>query len=101
MIRKDEELDDLQLNNLYIIQKQDGFKFGTDAVLLSDFAKNAKGDNFLDLCTGSGIIPILLSQKSRAKKIYALEIQKEMCEMANRSVVYNKLHDKISVINGT
>ena len=99
-LQTDESLDDLQLNNLHIIQKQDGFKFGTDAVLLSDFAKDAKGDNFLDLCTGSGIIPILLSAKSRAKKITGLEIQETMSKMANRSVIINNLSDKVEIVTG-
>ena len=60
-----ETLDDLQ-NGYYIIQKNDGFRFGIDAVLLSDFAKGVKSKKILDLCTGSGIIPILLSAKTDA-----------------------------------
>ena len=37
-IKEDEVVDDLQLKGLNLIQKKDGFKFGIDAVLLSDFA---------------------------------------------------------------
>ena len=44
MINNDEILDDLQLQGLHIIQKKTGFKFGIDAVLLSDFAKDAWED---------------------------------------------------------
>ena len=53
----------------------------------------------MDLCSGTGIIAILLEAKTNAKKIYAVEIQKEMAEMANRSVIMNKQHERIEVIN--
>lgn len=95
-----EALDDLQINNLYIIQKKDGFKFGTDAVLLSDFAKNAKTDKILDLCTGSGIIPLLLSAKTSASEIHGIEIQEDIANMAVRSVNYNGLSDRIFIQAG-
>lgn len=90
-----ETLDDLQ-NGYYIIQKNDGFRFGIDAVLLSDFAKSATG-RVIDLCTGTGIIPLLLAAKSKAEHIDAVEIQPEIADMARRSVEYNNLTDKISV----
>ena len=63
-IREDESLEDLGAGNLFLIQKKKGFRFGTDAVLLADFAKDIQTDSILDLCTGSGIVPILLSHKS-------------------------------------
>ena len=90
-----ETLDDLQ-NGYYIIQKNNGFRFGIDAVLLSDFAKSATG-KVIDLCTGTGIIPLLLSAKSKAEHIDAVEIQEEIAEMAKRSVAYNLLENKIDI----
>ena len=63
MMEINETLDNLQ-NGYYIIQKNDGFRFGIDAVLLSDFAKSATG-KVIDLCTGTGIIPLLLSQNQK------------------------------------
>ena len=90
-----ETIDDLQ-NGYYIIQKEQGFRFGIDAVLLSDFAKSATG-KVMDLCTGTGIIPLLLTAKSNAQHIDALEIQPEIAEMAQRSVVYNSLEDKTQI----
>ncbi len=83
-------------NGYFIIQDNDGFKFGIDAVLLSDFAKSVSG-KVIDLCTGTGIIPILLCAKSQADTIDALEIQLEMAEMAQRSVLYNKLENKVHI----
>ena len=61
-----ERLDDLQCNNLFIIQNPDKFCFGIDAVLLSNFIKVKKNGHAVDLCTGSGIVPILLSAKTMA-----------------------------------
>ena len=83
MIYSDEQLDDLQLNNLFLIQKKSGFRFGVDAVLLSDFAKNTASKQTLDLCTGTGIVPILLSAKTKTPKICGLEIQPDIADMAN------------------
>jgi len=96
---QNEILDDLQISNLKIIQKKDGFKFGTDAVLLSDYAKTVPSSNTLDLCTGSGIVPILLSAKTSCEKFYGIEIQKDYADMAQRSVEMNGLDDRIKIIN--
>lgn len=96
MIKNDECLDDLQ-NGLFIIQKQNGFKFGIDAVLLSDFAKNISSKKTLDLCTGTGIVPLLLSAKTRTPEIHGLEIQADIAEMAQRSVEYNKIGNRVTI----
>ena len=94
-----ERLDDLQCDGLYLIQNPDKFCFGIDAVLLSNFVKVKKDGYAVDLCTGSGIVPILLSTKTKAKKITGIEIQSDIADMASRSVSYNKLDEKIDIIN--
>ena len=94
-----ERLDDLQCNGLYLIQDPDKFCFGIVAVLLSNFVKVKKNGHVVDLCTGSGIVPILLSAKTGAKKITGIEIQSDIADMARRSVSYNKLDEKIDIIN--
>nr|WP_298054553.1 tRNA1(Val) (adenine(37)-N6)-methyltransferase [uncultured Lachnoanaerobaculum sp.] len=94
-----ERLDDLQCNGLYLIQDPDKFCFGIDAVLLSNFVKVKKNGHVVDLCTGSGIVPILLSAKTDAKKITGIEIQSDIADMARRSVSYNKLDEKIDIVN--
>lgn len=91
-------LDDLQ-NGYHIYQRTDGFKFGIDAVLLADFAK-AKARRAMDLCTGTGIVPILLAAKTDIEHIDAVEIQHDMAELAKRSVGYNGLEKRISVLEG-
>ena len=74
-LKENERLDDLQRNGLKIIQKTDGFCFGMDAVLLSGFAQVKPGETVLDLGTGTGIIPLLLSAKTEGKRFVGLEIQ--------------------------
>ncbi|MEY8395793.1 tRNA1(Val) (adenine(37)-N6)-methyltransferase [Lachnospiraceae bacterium 45-P1] len=99
-LKENERLDDLQRNNLKIIQKTDGFCFGMDAVLLSGFAFVKEGEQVLDLGTGTGIIPLLLSAKTRGKHFSALEIQEEIADMAARSVSLNHLEEKINIVKG-
>ena len=100
LIKDYERVDDLQLKGLKIIQDPKRFCFGIDEVLLSDYVKVKRGGSVLDLCTGTEIIPILLSAKSEASRISAIEIQKESVEMARRSVLLNDLQDKINIIEG-
>lgn len=99
-LKEGERLDDLQLADLCIIQKIEGFRFGIDAVLLSNYVKVGKNARIADLGTGTGIIPLLLSAKTEASKIVGIEIQSEMAEMAARSVEYNKLQDRIEIVEG-
>lgn len=100
LLKEGERLDDLQRNNLRIIQHPDKFCFGIDAVLLSSFVHTPKNGQVLDLGTGTGIIPILLSAKTNAAHFDALEIQAESADMARRSVIYNHLEETISIIEG-
>jgi len=101
-IKEFERIDDLNLNGLRIIQNPEWFCFGVDAVLLSNFAAEGikKGAEVLDMCSGNGIIPILLTHKSEAKQITGLEIQEIVAKMALRSVALNNLNGKIKMICG-
>ncbi len=98
-LKTNERVDDLQRDGLKIIQNPDGFCFGMDAVLLSSFANAKNGDTVVDLGTGTGIIPLLLSAKTKANKIHGFEIQSNVADMASRSVLMNHLEDKIRIIN--
>ena len=98
--KEKERIDDLGLKNLKIIQDDEGFCFGIDSVLLSDFAKNIKKNaKVLDLGTGTGIIGILLCGKTQLSKVIGVEIQTEVANMANRSIKLNKLEDRFEIIN--
>lgn len=99
-LKENERIDELQYKNLKIIQNEDGFCFGIDSVLLSDFAKDIKNNSTgVDLGTGTGIISILLSAKTKLEKIIGVEIQEDVAEMANRSVILNNIQDKIEILN--
>ena len=96
----DERIDDLQCNGYRILQKKDGFCFGMDAVLLAGFARVQAGERALDLGTGTGIIPILLSAKTAGDSFTGLEIQEAFAEMAGRSVQLNGLADRVKIVQG-
>lgn len=99
IINENETIDDLQLKGLKLIQKKDAFRFGVDAVLLSEFANIKKNFRVIDLCTGTGIVPFLILGKYEPKEIVGIEVQEEIAEMANRSTVLNNVEDKIKFIN--
>jgi tRNA1Val (adenine37-N6)-methyltransferase len=75
-------------------------RFGTDAVLLSAFAKIKRSDTVVDLCTGCGIIPLLLMQKYRPKQVFGVEIQQEAYQLFEKSVKHNGLTDTVIPILG-
>jgi len=100
LLKDNERIDDLQINNLKIIQNSEGFCFGIDSILLSDFAKHIKNKaNVVDLGTGTGIISILLTAKTNASKILGVELQEHVADMAKRSIVLNNLQNKVSIIH--
>lgn len=99
-IKEYERVDDLHRNGYMIIQDPKRFCFGIDAVILSGFAEVKKGERVIDLCTGTGVIPILLEAKTEGRHFTGLEIQPESAEMAGRSVLLNNLQDKVTIDQG-
>ena len=99
-LKPEERLDDLQINGYEIIQHPGRFCFGMDAVLISNFARVKKGERVLDLGTGTGIIPILLTAKTEGESFVGLEIQEESADMARRSVLHNHLEEKVHIVTG-
>ena len=95
-----ERIDDLQYKGLKIIQNTDGFCFGIDSVFLTEFAKDMKKNStIIDLGTGTGIIGILLTKKVEAKQVIGVEIQKDIADMAKRSIEHNNLQNTMQIIN--
>ena len=96
-------LDDLE-NGYFIYQDPDAFCFGIDAVLLAHFGHLRNGDRVLDLCTGNGIVPLLMHAAARDEGVAAsfagLEIQAPVAELASQSVSYNHLEDSITIAAG-
>ena len=97
LIRDGEQWDDLQNNGLQILQKLNGFRFGMDSVLLVHFVRLKPRETVTDLGTGSGVLPILLSQKEPSVSFHAFEWQADIADMAERSVRFNHLQDRITV----
>lgn len=98
----DEKIYDLHIPKLKIIQSEKSFKYGIDAILLSDYAKKSIDEqkSVIDLGTGNGIIPIILSHITNSNKIIGLEIQQKSFEMAKKSIVLNNLENRIKVVHG-
>ena len=96
-IHEDEQLHELNRGGNRIIQKISGFRFGTDAVLLSDFTLIKPGARVMDFGAGTGIISLLCAIHRADIRVTALELQPDMADMAQRSVQLNRLEDRISV----
>ena len=94
-----EKIEDLQCGGLRIIQSKAEYRFTTDAVLLANFCRDMRGKLCVEFGAGSGVISILLAYKKRPKRIVALEIQSQLCDMMQRSVCLNDLQEVISVHN--
>ncbi len=100
LLKQGERLDDLQRDGLMIIQNPEWFCFGMDAVLLTAFVRAGKGSRMLDLGCGNGVIPILLSAKTEGEVFEGLEIQKDIADMARRSVRLNHLEEQVHIMTG-
>jgi tRNA1(Val) A37 N6-methylase TrmN6 len=89
----------LNYSNLKIVQDDNYFNFSLDSVLLPNFVKINKGTKkILDLGTGNAPIPMILSTMTSAK-IYGIELQKEIYDLAVESLKINNLEDRIEIIN--
>ncbi len=99
-INPNERVDDLHRNGYLLIQDPERFCFGVDAVLLVGFAKMKQNEIALDMCTGTGVIPILMEAKTDGEQFVGVEIQEESAEMAQRSVLLNNLENKIFIQQG-
>ncbi|TDM14844.1 tRNA1(Val) (adenine(37)-N6)-methyltransferase [Macrococcoides canis] len=96
MLKENERFDQLLKENLSIIQNDDVFSFSTDALLLAHFTQLRAKDKIMDLCSGNGVIPLLLSART-ATAIEAVEIQDVLVDMAVRTIRYNDLASQITI----
>lgn len=88
-INPDEDLSPFIRGKVHLIQKKKGYRFNVDSVLLVNFININPPKKVIDLGTGSGIIPILLNLKIKNLKLYALEIQESMFDIAKRNFRLN------------
>ena len=99
-LKPGERLDDLQCRGMKLIQRPDLFRFGTDSVLLADFAAPRKGDRAADLGCGTGAIALLMAAHRTDMTVDAVELQPEIADMARRSAALNGMEDRVRVIRG-
>lgn len=99
LLYEGERLDRTGFGELSLIQKPEEFCYGVDAVLLADFVKVKKGGQVIDLGTGTGIIPLILSHKTEASQIWAVEVQETSYERACRNIRLNALEKRVHVIH--
>ena len=89
---------------LTVYQKPGVFSYGTDAVMLARYVlKNVSGLNskkMCDLCTGTGIVPLLLCDANVGIDCTGLEVNGEACEIAAKSAKDSGYADRFKVIRG-
>lgn len=98
-LKENERLDDLERDNLFVIQDKTKYCFSVDSVLLSDFVKLQSEDDALELCSGCGVVSILVNAKCHPNSIVGLELNKDLFDMSVRSLEYNKINN-LSFVNG-
>ena len=96
-------LDDTGFGGIHIYQNPQEFCYGVDAVLLADFASGSPAarrekSRIIDLGTGTGIVPLILSHKTKAGKIYGVEVQEASWQLAEKNREYNNLTDRLEFI---
>lgn len=94
-----ERIDDiLGYKNLNIFQDSDFFSFSLDSVFLANYATvRLRDKKIVDFCTGNGVVPLILTKRT-SSKIIGVEIQEKLVNLANKSICYNNLTDRIDII---
>lgn len=94
-----ERLDDVLGYSLKIYQNSTYFSFSLDSIILANYANiRLRDKNIVDFCTGNGVIPLIISNRTK-NNIVGVEIQEKLAELATKSVDYNKLGDRITIVN--
>lgn len=108
-LEEGERIDCIGFGDLRLIQKPEDFCYGVDAVLLAHFASTGgeqennirvKVKRAIDLGSGTGIVPIILSHKTDIDRIFGLEIQKESFRRALKNMKLNGLENRIEILHG-
>ena len=83
---------------LTILQKSDGYRFSVDAVILANSIDPKSGESVLDLGTGCGIIPLILSYRNPGATITGVEVQPALAGLAKKNVRFNQMQDRIEIV---
>ena len=98
-LEENERLEDLQFEGLKIIQNSELYAFTSDSVVLANFLKIKPSESAVEIGSGSGVISILATKKTKAKKIIAFELQEQMFNLLEKNIKLNNLSEKIQIIN--
>ncbi|MDH4101268.1 MAG: tRNA1(Val) (adenine(37)-N6)-methyltransferase [Nitrospirota bacterium] len=98
--RTDETLDTVTFHGkeVSVCQKVKGYRFSLDSVLLADFVRRLGRERVVDLGTGSGIIALLLAKRFPSTKVWAVELQPSLADMAHRNIMLNGLEDRMQLV---
>lgn len=88
-----------KLNDKINVYVNENHRFGTDAVLLADFAAPLPNMTVCDLCTGCGIIPLYFCKNKPPKRVYGVELQGEASELFQKGISENGLEDRVFSLN--
>jgi tRNA1(Val) A37 N6-methylase TrmN6 len=98
-IEVEETFEILDKLGMKIFQIKDGFRFGIDSILIPYFANFEDKQEIVEIGTGSGIISMQLTHRYPHLSITAVEIQEEVARVAKKNIEYNKLNDRINIVN--
>jgi len=86
------------MNYFHLIQNKQGYRYSIDSLLLADFIHPAPGDQWVDLGTGSGVIPIAVAAQKKFKTCWAIEIQSALCIIAQQNLLQYNLLNTIKIL---
>ena len=86
-----------QLPNIF--QPEKGYRFSMDALMLASHVKVGGNERLIDIGCGSGIISIILAYKYPYLKIMGIEIQEELCTLAQKNIMENGLEGRVSIVH--
>ncbi len=99
---ENEVLEDMLIDGLQIVQNTQLYRFTSDSVLLSRFARAKKGDNVADFCAGSGIVAFhfyALNKRYPNLQFTLFELQKPLMALAKKTAAYNDF-ENFSFVEG-
>ncbi|BDR56495.1 tRNA1(Val) (adenine(37)-N6)-methyltransferase [Xylocopilactobacillus apis] len=98
-LKENERIDYIFDQKMPIIQSEEVFSFSLDAVILAYYTRiSSRAKVVVDLCAGNGAVATFLTRKTKAK-IYEIEIQEQLAEMAQRTAILNQAEDQINILN--
>ena len=100
ILKPGERIDDLQRRGFRIIQHPESFRFGTDSVLLADFARPRRGERVADLCCGAGAVALLLLARQPDLCVSGIELLPDVADRAARNAILNGVTDRFTVVTG-